>query len=357
MSGAGLPVSSRVAVVSRTAVADNVANLGPAAGGYGLLADLSADAFGHGLERSAAEVTAFGVDVIAVSRLDDAITLRDGGSEAQIIVWAPPVTGDLQVIGSLRLGVGVGSVEALRRAYTAASPAIWLLLGDRPGVETLTASGLATVVDELARTPRRPYVNLVLVGDDPAALVHALGATLEAGVPVENIVTPFEHRGGGVSHGEARMLTRVGPELFGLSGSHLQPPAGTRPAMSLQAPVVALKAAAADVGVSYGYTYRTRGDTRLALVPLGYGDGIDRAAGNHAPALLGGVRYTIAGRVAMDASVLDIGEADVAVGDIVQFFGDPATGAPSAQEWGAILGVPGATITASLTARVERRWT
>lgn len=357
MTGPGIPVSSRVAVVSRAAVSDNVACLSARARDGHLLVDLSADAYGHGLARSAAEVTAAGVGVIGVSRLDDAIMLRDGGVSAEIVVWVPPVTGDLGVLASLGLGVGVAGIAGLRLASSSGSDSVWLLLGDRPGMATIPPDEVRAVISELATMSVRPTVNLALVGRDAAVLESALAVALRAGVQITSIAAPLVGVEVPAVPLGSRLLTRVGSEVFGISETERAAPEGTRPAMSLRAPVLAVKRAAADVGVSYGYTYRTSRDTKLALVPLGYGDGIDRSAGNRGVARLGGVRYTIAGRVAMDASVLDIGDAEVAIGDIVEFFGDPGTGAPSAQEWGAILGVPGATITSSLTARVERRWT
>ena len=89
----------------------------------------------------------------------------------------------------------------------------------------------------------------------------------------------------------------------------------------------------AGTGVSYDYTYRTDRETTLALVPLGYAEGIPRHASSRGPVAIGGSRYRIAGRVAMDQFVVDVGDADVAVGDEVVLFGDPATGVPSADDW------------------------
>jgi alanine racemase len=85
--------------------------------------------------------------------------------------------------------------------------------------------------------------------------------------------------------------------------------------------------------VSYDYTYRTERETTLALVPLGYADGIPRHASNRAPVSIGGRTFRIAGRVAMDQFVVDVGDLDVAVGDEVVLFGDPETGVPGADDW------------------------
>jgi alanine racemase len=87
--------------------------------------------------------------------------------------------------------------------------------------------------------------------------------------------------------------------------------------------------------VSYDYTYRTERETTLALVPFGYGDGIPRAASSRGAVWIGGGVHRIAGRVAMDQFVVDVGDTEVAVGDPVVLFGDGAHGFPTAEDWAA----------------------
>ena len=89
----------------------------------------------------------------------------------------------------------------------------------------------------------------------------------------------------------------------------------------------------AGSGVSYGHTYFTERETTLALVPVGYADGVPRAAGNRAPVLAAGAQRIIAGRVCMDQFVLDVGDASVAPGDEVVLWGPGDRGEPTAQQW------------------------
>ena len=113
-------------------------------------------------------------------------------------------------------------------------------------------------------------------------------------------------------------------------------PVPLRPAMTLRARLALVKDVHAAQGVSYGHTYVTTSDTRLALVPLGYGDGVPRHASSRAEVLLNGLRHRIAGRVCMDQFVLDVGDDPddhVAAGDRVVLFGDGADGGPTAQDW------------------------
>lgn len=128
---------------------------------------------------------------------------------------------------------------------------------------------------------------------------------------------------------------RVEVGIYGLSPLADRPAAdlGLRPAMTPRAPVVAVRRVPGGQGVSYGYDYRTRRESTLALIPLGYADGIPRQASGKATVFLNGRRYPVAGRVAMDQIVVDVGDDEVNLADLATVFGDPAAGVPSADDW------------------------
>ena len=128
------------------------------------------------------------------------------------------------------------------------------------------------------------------------------------------------------------------------------------PALELSAAIVSAKRVPAGSGVSYGYKYRTDRETTLALVPLGYADGIPRHASNRGPASINGQQFTVSGIIAMDQFVVDVGDAAVAVGDRAILFGDPAHGIPSSREWATAAGTIDYEIVARLGARIERRY-
>ncbi|WP_044438451.1 alanine racemase C-terminal domain-containing protein [Agreia bicolorata] len=154
---------------------------------------------------------------------------------------------------------------------------------------------------------------------------------------------------------EARL---IGPEIFGLDTATVPDPRGRGllPAMTLSACVLSIKRVSADEGVSYGYVYRTARPTTLAMVCLGYSDGIDRHACNGGRAWFAGSTHPIAGRVAMDVFMLDVGENPVSPGDEVVLFGDEAKGYPSPVSWAASLGKTAAEVTASLGDRIVRSY-
>jgi alanine racemase len=152
-------------------------------------------------------------------------------------------------------------------------------------------------------------------------------------------------------------LVRPGVAVYGISpGPSVGTPRelGLQPAMTLRAKVALTKQVPAGAGVSYGHRYVTQEATRLALVPLGYADGIPRAAANVGEVLLGGRRRRIAGTVCMDQFVLDVGDDPVREGDEAVVFGPGDAGEPTAQDWAEALGTIGYEIVSRVGSRVPR---
>ncbi|MGG8405752.1 alanine racemase, partial [Streptomyces sp. 12297] len=131
-------------------------------------------------------------------------------------------------------------------------------------------------------------------------------------------------------------LVRTGLGVYGVSPApELGTPAqlGLRPAMTLRASVALVKAVPAGHGVSYGHHHVTEGETRLALIPVGYADGVPRHASGRGPVLVGGAVRTVAGRVAMDQFVVEVGSDPVRAGDEAVLFGPGDAGEPTAEDW------------------------
>lgn len=127
-----------------------------------------------------------------------------------------------------------------------------------------------------------------------------------------------------------------------------------RPAMRVLAKVVGVKSIAAGEGVSYGYTFRAPRATNLALIAIGYANGLDRLASNVGALWLRGSSRPIVGRVAMNALVVDMGDEGAEVEDVAVVFGDPAQGEPPVSSWADALGKLPAEVAANLGARLPR---
>lgn len=137
-------------------------------------------------------------------------------------------------------------------------------------------------------------------------------------------------------------------ELYGVAP-------GSRTVLRVGAEILAVKSVAKGEGVSYGYTYVTPRDTRLALVGAGYAHGIVRRASNRARVAVGSSQRTIVGSISMDQCTIDLDGADASEGDDVVFFGDAERGEPTLREWQEQTGIRALAITSRLGSHFERR--
>jgi alanine racemase len=129
---------------------------------------------------------------------------------------------------------------------------------------------------------------------------------------------------------------------------------GGTPVLTLTGEVISIKHVGAGAGVSYGYTYRTEAPTCLALIALGYADGVPRLASNRASVRVGSDVHPLVGRIAMDQFVVDCGDDTPDVGSEAVLFGDPGTGATSTHDWATVTERHPLQLTAGLGARIVR---
>jgi alanine racemase len=152
-------------------------------------------------------------------------------------------------------------------------------------------------------------------------------------------------------------LVRCGIAAYGLDPAPgLSPDIGLEPAMTVVSPLALTKRLAGGSGVSYGHTWVAPGQTRVGLVPLGYGDGVPRHAGNTAEVWVDGKRRPIRGRICMDQFVVDLGDDEAAAGDEVVLFGTGAAGEPTADDWARACGTIHYEIVSRMGGRLRRRY-
>lgn len=152
-------------------------------------------------------------------------------------------------------------------------------------------------------------------------------------------------------------LVRTGIAVYGISPSpELGGPAdfGLRPVMTLSASIALVKHVPGGHGVSYGHCYVTPGATTLGLVPVGYADGIPRHASGAGPVLVDGKWRTVAGRIAMDQFVVDLGGDEPVTGTRAVLFGPGDRGEPTAEDWAQAAGTIAYEIVTRIGTRVPR---
>lgn len=361
----------REALIDVDAITENVRHLRRLTGSE-IIAVVKADGYGHGALRAAQAALRGGATRIGVSDIDEALALRRAGIRAPLFAWLHAPGASFVEAVRHEVELGISDLDQLLRAAAAAQ-------GERPAavhlkIETgLSRNGIAPadwrqVFSEAARLERIGRLRVVglfshlsntSIDDDRAALAKfEEGVVLAAGVGLHPPLRHIAATNAAIALPEARLgCVRIGIGIYGVSPFDDRTPAdlGLRPAMTLRGAVAAVRRVPAGTGVSYGYDYRTTTDTTLALVPLGYADGVPRQASGRGPVTIGGRRFTVAGRIAMDQFIVDVGDHPVAVGDEVVLFGDPTLGVPSAREWAEAAATIDYEIVTRVGARVPRR--
>ena len=329
---AGLPELPRSAwiEVDLDALTENLAALRQRAGpDVPVHPVVKADAYGHGAVAVALALQAAGADGFCVATVDEALELRDGGIDRPILVLYPIPAAWLPVARDAELDLTVGDpvlLDRLLAAHGAMAPGPPLRL--QLEVETgLGRGGVGVDAVEAIGTRLAAAPGVVLTGlwthfqnveDGPRttrqlerfdAAASALGA---AGVEL-----PRRHAASSaalLSEGvHAYQGIRPGLAIYGLLPDELvgdvaatRAAAALRPVLSLHARPVRVADLPAGWGISYGPTFSTRRASRIATLPLGYGDGWSRRLSNNATALVRGVRCPVVGTVAMDATMVDV---------------------------------------------------
>ena len=339
-------------VVDLDAIAANTAALRERVG-RPLMAVVKADGYGHGMVPAARAALAGGADALGVAVLEEALALRAAGVTAPLLAWlhapgsdyAAALTADVEV--SVNAEWALAEVVAAARA-TGHTARLHLFAdtglsregateADWPGLVAAAAraqaDGEVAVVGlwshmAYADAPTHPTIGAqVRVFEEAVAIARAAGLTgarLHLANSAATVALPDTWYD----------MVRPGIAVYGLDPLGGDPAAhGLRPAMTVRATAALTKRVPAGVGVSYGHTYFPESETTLLLVPVGYADGVPRAAGNRAPVLAAGAHRTIAGRVCMDQFVLDVGDAEVRPGDEVVLWGPGDRGEPTAQDW------------------------
>ena len=358
----------RRARIDAGAIADNVRALRAAAGTPEFLAVVKADGYGHGAVTAARAALEGGATWIGVADPEEALALRRAGVDAPLLAWILHTEADFGPVASEAIDLGVSSEEQLQRvAATAPGAAVQIKLDtglSRNGVEARWWGRVFETAAELERDGalrvRGLFSHLANTSPEEDARAEARFADavrLARGAGLDPAVLHLSSTAAAVTRDQAPFtMVRCGIGIYGVSpfGDPARVPDGLRPAMTLATEVAAVRRVPAGTGVSYDHVWRAPAPTTLALVPLGYADGVPRAASNRGEVLLGGKRRPVRGRIAMDQFLVDVGDDEVHVGDEVVLFGDPATGAPSADDWGVWADTIGYEIVTRIGPRVRR---
>lgn len=364
------------AEIDLAAVRANVRALRARASGAQLMAVVKSDAYGHGAVPCARAAIEAGATWLGTATPQEALALRAAGIGGRVMCWLWTPGGPWREAIEADIDVSVSGLWALTEVVAAATeagiPARVQLKADtglgRNGCqpadwpELISAARAAEAAGTLRITglwshfacadePGHPSIAAQLnVFRDMVAYAEKEGAEPEvrhiANSPA-TLTVPESHFD----------LVRTGIAVYGISPSPLLgTPAdfGLRPVMTLAASIALVKQVPPGHGIGYGHHYTTSAETTLALVPVGYADGVPRHASGRGPVLVDGRIRTVAGRVAMDQFVVDLEGDTPEPGAEAVLFGPGDRGEPSAEDWAVAADTIVYEIVTRIGARVPR---
>lgn len=340
----------RELIIDLDAIAANFHTMKNRAGGAKVMAVVKANAYGHGMVEVALKLEQEKADFFGVADVDEALELREYGIETPILAWLhDPEDRFVEALDN-EVDLGVANLEQLQRIADAAR-----LTDLKARVHLKVDTGLSRNGSTMADWPllleaTRDLVDQGLVevigvfshlsstgpAEDRAQIEKfdlAVQQVRDAGIDFE--LRHLTASDGSLSYPEAHYdMVRIGVALYGLSpfADHHSEEYKLRPAMTAVAHVTQVKRVEAGTGISYGYLAHAEKDSTLALVPVGYYEGLPRNATGKHEVSIKGKRYKIEARIAMDQFVVNVGDDEVSPGDEVIIFGDPAAGVSSADD-------------------------
>lgn len=368
---------STVATIDLDALEWNLGVIRRHTPGKAVLGMVKANAYGHGIIQISRALQACGVEMLGTALVDEAILLRAAGITIPIMVLTPvepheclaavehnliTVACDLSQIRALgeaavslgkhaevHLYVDTGMHREGFRPHDAASAALEIR-----SVSGINLTGICTHF-ATADDPNSPFLHEQLsTFNEVRKQCEAVGCTFAA-VHAANTGAMWQ------SEQTHFSMVRPGLSLYGYASPGNEAMT-LRPVMSLASRIISMRRAWPGETVSYGRRYMVTSETTIVTVPVGYGDGYMRRLTGTAECLISGERYPVVGSICMDELMVDVGNADVHLGDEVVLLGrqvrsDGHLNSIDAVEIAAWASTIPYEITTTISARVPRSFT
>ncbi len=343
-------------IVDLDAIRHNVALLAARAHGSGAetMIVVKADGYGHGAVPVAAAALASGATWLGACSVAEALVLREAGIGSRIFAWLDVPGTDFVPAVAADVDLGASTPAELAAVTSAASAAgitarVHLKIDTGLSRNGCPASKWPQLMALAAQAERAGLIEVIAVWSHLARADEPGHPSID--MQAARFATAYQQaRAAGlrpIRHLANSAATLTRPDLHfelvrpGIAGYGLNPVATAddlRPAMTFRSTVVSTKRIAAGESVSYGHIWTARADTTLALVPVGYADGVPRTLSGRMAVHLAGRRRPVVGRVCMDQLMVDCGDDAVRAGEAVVLFGDGMHGEPTAREWAQTLG-------------------
>ncbi len=331
-----------------------------------LMAVVKSNAYGHGLIPVAKTAVETGADRLGVASIEEAIALRAAGLKVpiQVLSEPPPAAADAIIKHDLittvySLGLPEALNEAARKHGAIAKIHLKIDTGmHRVGILPEQAGEFFKTISEFERLVVEGIFTHFACADRPAdpRTQKQLSAFLELKKTLPQIhIWHAANSAGALFFPETRLdMVRIGIAMYGLQPSADKVLSQLRPALSLKAKIAFIQNLQTGQGVSYGLTFTAEHPTKIAVLPIGYGDGLSRLLSNQGTVLVAGRRVKIIGNVCMDQSMVDLDSVEATLGSEAVLIGSQGSERITAEEMATIVGTINYEIVCMINNRVER---
>lgn len=337
-----------------------------------ILAVVKADAYGHGSSMITPTLLASGVDYLGVASIDEGMELRNNKFNCPILVLgaAPIWAFDYAAQNNISLSIfSINHVKAAELTY------------EKTGLKTKAHIKLDTGMNRIGVQKENAIAFIQNVQNNKAIelqgiFTHFANAeneqkTIRQLQLWEEILSCIDTKGlllhchnTAASIAEYKTdkfnMVRLGLAIHGLIPdlpSYVNKVPTLKPAMSLKGRIINIHNAKSGEGVSYSHTFVAQRDTKIATIPIGYADGVDRKLSNKIYGLLNGKRIKQIGNITMDQMMFDISDVDANEGDVITLIGRDGEDFISINEWASLLDTINYELICRLKARLSRVYT
>ena len=336
------------------------------------MAIVKANAYGHGSVRVAKELEG-SADYFAVAALEEAMELRENGIKTPILILAYTSPSQYEELINNNIITTIYSLDDAKLLSQTAER-----LGKKAVIHIAVDTGMARIgfsdteesigiIETVSKLPcieiEGIFTHFACADIDDKASALSQKKRFESFLSLlesRNINIPVKHASNSAAIIDLDCnydMVRMGIALYGLypSDEVMTEKVSLTPAMEVVSHVIHIKDVEPGVGISYGHTYVTAENRRIATVCIGYADGFNRAFSNKGYVLINGKKAPITGRVCMDQIMVDVTDIpDVLIGDNVTLVGPDGDDCITCEEIGEISGRFNYEFLCCITRRVPR---
>ena len=338
-----------------------------------LMAVIKADAYGHGALQVAQTILKAGVDCLAIATLAEGRDLREGG-----------ITAPIMILGAINTVEEVKEIVKYKLEPTLCTPQQTLIFADtlyslknnlsvhlkldtgmsRLGAHWQNAVDFVQYIQQFPQLKLKSIYSHLATADDENPsfmnLQHARFQEVISALKSANIPIPPLHLANSAGTLSDRCLhydmVRVGLALYGLyPAPHLQDKIKLQPTLEVKARITQIKTLPPNTGVSYSHTFTTEQTTKIAIVGIGYADGVPRLLSNKMKVITQGKFARQIGNITMDQLMIDITNfPDLEVGEVVTLLGRDGDLFITVDDWANKIGTISWEILCSFKHRLPR---